>query len=80
MYAPVHCFQDALAYLVTTVSYARKMFMKFPPGPRSAGCSLEAGGGCSQWQSVAAPCSCHPTPGVNGIKLFFLVVTEATEK
>ncbi len=28
IHAPVQCFQNVLAYLVTDVSYSRKMFMK----------------------------------------------------
>ena len=28
MHAPMQCFQKALAYFATAVSYARKMFMK----------------------------------------------------
>jgi hypothetical protein len=32
MHAPVQCFKNALAYLVTAVSYMYKMFMKSKSG------------------------------------------------
>jgi hypothetical protein len=31
MYAPTHCFQNALAYFAMDVSYRGKMFMKLIP-------------------------------------------------
>jgi hypothetical protein len=32
IHAPMQCFQNALAYLATAVSYMRKMFLKLVPG------------------------------------------------
>ncbi len=33
MHAPMACFQNAAAYFATVVSYPRKMFVKWTPGP-----------------------------------------------
>jgi hypothetical protein len=35
MHAPMHCFQNGLAYFATAVIYNCKMFMKLTPGRRS---------------------------------------------
>ncbi len=33
MHAPMQCFQNALAYFPTTISYPYKMFLKLTPEP-----------------------------------------------
>jgi hypothetical protein len=39
-HAPMQCSQNALAYFATTITYARKMFAKSPPGREKVSAGL----------------------------------------